>query len=446
MLYITQMYLVSAIIWIPFSLFQWYFAWKHFSASKWFQFGIVLCFSAGATLRCIWLFAHAIEKSNVSLIYGWMLINRTAVLLQFTGLTLLMGLWSRSLILTKYMEKKLSVVDGPTFTPDKLGVQKKRVLFSGDVLEDAIGKVSVKSRRVKYMFINTFAWSVTYATTGNKDLFWSLVNGFMLASLSVIVAAGLTYIGLKSWYQLKYSENLSLQVANRTESTEQQRPVSLQAPGSTASTEVDDKKSTIRPASTGSTTTTKRVVSKQKNKESNWLVVQIYRFLYQRDLTRVDVRTEVVRTILQVMVVVNIFFFIRFFAYLYRNIVMREHLIPELGFQNDTMVCSIFLYQVPEFFPNMSIIIALSPSMFKKHPFLAYLCSCGVWVRSYERNTQADVPIYQMSTRILESINFDPDCRDSALSEDPYPEKISALVADESTISPMANTDGVTTL
>jgi hypothetical protein len=92
-------------------------------------------------------------------------------------------------------------------------------------------------------------------------------------------------------------------------------------------------------------------------------VVEFWRFIFRQNenhVHRLQIQKEVLRTVLLVSFVVALFFALRCYAFLYRPVIEhRFHAPPEPLVQ--TVVYPWFLYQFPEFFPNLFIALGISP-------------------------------------------------------------------------------------
>jgi hypothetical protein len=101
--YDSSVCFVSGIIWIPYTLSLFYLFREHQLRKKYPQNVIVLLMAFGSCFRCVWFFFSKADSEKI-----WMLvINRVAILLQFTALWILILMWYRALQITQISYTKL---------------------------------------------------------------------------------------------------------------------------------------------------------------------------------------------------------------------------------------------------------------------------------------------------------------------------------------------------
>lgn len=88
---------ISGVLWVPYTFFLFYLFYEHHVREKFPQNMIMLLLAMGSVVRTVWLFgAHAYQPS-----IPFLILNRLAILLQFTALAVLILMWLRALQITK---------------------------------------------------------------------------------------------------------------------------------------------------------------------------------------------------------------------------------------------------------------------------------------------------------------------------------------------------------
>ena len=85
--------LLSGLVWIPYSLLMLYLFIEQYRFKRFPQHAINLCLFLGCCCRTIWFFGYEDLRATEALVY----LNRIAILLQFSALSILMMMWSRVL-------------------------------------------------------------------------------------------------------------------------------------------------------------------------------------------------------------------------------------------------------------------------------------------------------------------------------------------------------------
>lgn len=100
--YSTSVNFISGIIWIPYTMFLFYLFWEHHKREKFPQNLIMLLLAIGAIFRTVWFLGYRMYQSAL----GFLIINRIAILLQFTALSVLILMWMRALKITRIAYSK----------------------------------------------------------------------------------------------------------------------------------------------------------------------------------------------------------------------------------------------------------------------------------------------------------------------------------------------------
>lgn len=88
---------VSGVLWIPYTLFLVYLFYEHHKREKFPQNLIMLLLAVGAAFRTVWFLGCRLYQTTI----GFLVINRIAILLQFSALAVLILMWMRALKITQ---------------------------------------------------------------------------------------------------------------------------------------------------------------------------------------------------------------------------------------------------------------------------------------------------------------------------------------------------------
>lgn len=89
---ITWIYFVSALLWVPYTFYLFYCFWQSRKRNLFPQAFIHFLLAMGTAVRCIWFYLAAYYVGSP----GIDTLNRIAILLQFSAVTLVMLMWSRA--------------------------------------------------------------------------------------------------------------------------------------------------------------------------------------------------------------------------------------------------------------------------------------------------------------------------------------------------------------
>ena len=108
-------YETSGILWIFLTLFMLYLTYEHVERNKFPQNVIIFLLAINMAVRCIWFFNY-IKHGDLLIM---LIANRTAILLQFSALSILILMWIRALHLTAMADKieRLSITTQALETP-----------------------------------------------------------------------------------------------------------------------------------------------------------------------------------------------------------------------------------------------------------------------------------------------------------------------------------------
>lgn len=347
----SWVFFISAIIWAPYTFLMFYLFWEHKKRNQSPQWSIVLYLACGTALRCCWFFLYPYYGGSIALVF----MNRIALLMQFSAISLLMLMWHRALTVTSAIDRKQGRsrsssraidVDVGQIPPPLNSVHEMRIsslsrMNSVDRRHELENKRNViaKSRqrllRLKMMWVgaNAFAWVTVLVTilasflvSENRSLLYS-INLICVSFICLLVNLGIIYVGLIFFgrlqselspvYMLHGSEDTSPQLSHRS-----------------------SRKSDNRCCG------------------SCYLPLLQFRVLFfsQKDTFRMQV--EVLRTVFYVSITVAVFFFLRSLCFLYYPIVVLQY---NENWQIGNIIYPLFFYQFPEFFPNLVIAVGISP-------------------------------------------------------------------------------------
>ena len=98
---ITWIFFFSFLFWIPYTIFMFYLFYEHNIRKQYPQDFIILLFAVGCLCRCLWFGLY----SDFGHYNAMQVLNRVAILFQFSAISLLLLMWSRALKVSEDVDK-----------------------------------------------------------------------------------------------------------------------------------------------------------------------------------------------------------------------------------------------------------------------------------------------------------------------------------------------------
>lgn len=321
---------VSSIIWVPYTILMFYLYFEHKSRKQYPQDMILLFLFLGTLCRAIWLFIYPYYTDYVLV----MLLNRFALLFQFTAMCLLMLMWNRALKVTSSLDTKIAILAArekrskESVLRDALVVNEITKHRTELIQEQINLDQSLHMKRVLLTIINICAYLFIIITCfiGIQYDIWYTANLVAISVISLLVDVGIIKVGIDNWIRLKKELKPIYQHTN----TEEADDVNISS----------DYFCGLRLLfqyiwNAGS--------SRRKNDNDIGLKLQ----------------AQVIRIVIIVSVTISCFFFVRFFCFLYYPVFVHHYTTSDYGFGN--ILYPMFFYQLPELLPNLVIALGISP-------------------------------------------------------------------------------------
>jgi hypothetical protein len=283
----------SGIAWIPYCLLLLYLFHEHNVRHRFPQNLILLFLSISGIIRCIWyLFYDPYGPQPVGIV-----INRIAILLQFTALSILLMMWSRALKITQNIDK-INTINPAPMTP----TERLQAIRAANE-QTLVNKKNIQSQNC-YMyitiFINVLVWFVILVTIiFNHYEGWYNVNLIILSVMCLIEGFFTLGVGIRT--SLKLQAELAPIYQSNTILNNQYDANNIAA----------SRKN-------------KMTVSCPKYYCGCGLV-RLFRFIFSSKTNNqyrgLQMQREVLKTLLSVTSIVCFFFTIRSFSFLYRPLV-----------------------------------------------------------------------------------------------------------------------------
>ena len=214
---------VSAIVWAPYSCLLFYLFSEHYARSRNLQSNILFLFACGAVFRCVWFFID-----NKIYYVTTEVINRIALLLQFSGLSLLMLMWTRAIAISKMTDSAFQE-SGETSNIESrengLGdsmIQKMRRYQ--EATQAVVAKLRSMNSFQHYLIfavvVNLMVWGFVLGTLADTSYLWYNINIIGISIACFAVAVGTLAVGL--WVSTSLHVALSpVYIANGNSNTYQ---------------------------------------------------------------------------------------------------------------------------------------------------------------------------------------------------------------------------------
>ena len=298
-----QEILISGIFWIPYTLLLWFLFYEHILRSRNTQSLILLCLALGALFRCVWFFCYFSFVNYVAS----EIVNRFAMLFQFSGLSVLLYMWLRAISIAKltdtaYNESSRTMVAISKQTVDPKD-RKNRLQRYQEANQAVLDKVAGgKSYQLYYRItvaVNVLAWAFVLGTLAITTKMWYNINIISISIACLGLAICTLLVGLR--VSLALHEAL--------------KPVYLSSGG----TPGYSQEQTPRCACMG------QYGARCEHLLGCCGLCSLYAFIfdYQQSDTRqgLQMQREVLKVILSVSTITSLFFLVRSFAFLYRPVV-----------------------------------------------------------------------------------------------------------------------------
>lgn len=358
---------ISAFVWIPYTIFFWYLYYEHKSRKQYPQYFIIQFLALGCTCRTVWLFIYPYSNGV------WMkVLSRLAMLLQFSAISLLMLMWDRALKVTRQMDRGLKMRNTDASGRESAISRTLRLLAQPPStrlkttheteIDAETGTVSLSSqapsqspseyevrreldedsherKRVAWMVVNIVAYLVLIGSViiQTTELVYQ-INLCCIGVLCLIVDVGILKVGLSAYFRLR----------------KELKPVFMNSSSQDASIN----------ASGGTERSKCRTIL-------SYCCCGLDSFLFNWDNVSAGggvggaqsvlrMQAQVIRVLLWVSFTVAIFFLIRAFCFIFFPL-DPQSVIFNQQYRVGQVTYPLFLYQFPEFFPNLAIAIGISP-------------------------------------------------------------------------------------
>lgn len=191
---------VSAIVWVPYSFLLFYLFREHYSRSRNMQSNILLFLACGSVFRCVWFWID----TNVYYVYSEV-INRIALLLQFSGISLLMLMWSRAIAISKMTDVAYNEsADAHTVENgrDTVMVDSRtlRIQRYQEATQAVMSKLSNMNRFQHYIvfavIVNIAVWAFVLCSLSSTTYLWYNINIIAISVACMVAALGTLLVGL----------------------------------------------------------------------------------------------------------------------------------------------------------------------------------------------------------------------------------------------------------
>jgi hypothetical protein len=284
--YTEEVNFISGFLWIPLIFLFAYLFYEHQVRKKFPQNVILFLLLVNTVLRCIWYFLSIDLRNEV---YTFV-INRTAILVQFTAVSLLMLMWLRALQITR-LAYDLSHRHHEQHQNAQRGIQ------SAPVDEATIRWEAEKKEKFRIrvaIFCNVTVWCFILGTCAAalRNYDWYDANIILISILCLLEAVITLAIGLKTSLMLQ-RELAPVFLANNNNNL------------------TNDTKS-------------KNMGCLQSTKElcgcSDLYSLYLLFFSKTESALGLQLQRDVLKTLLNVTLVVFVFFLIRSFSFMYRPV------------------------------------------------------------------------------------------------------------------------------
>ena len=294
---------ITAVVWIPYSFLLFYLFREHLARSRNLQSNILLFLTAGTIFRCAWFWVAGNIYYRVAEV-----LNRIALLLQFSGLSLLMLMWSRAIAISKmtdiaYQEnhaEEAALENGRDASMFDTRLQRYQNAAQ-EVMSKLTNMNTFQSYIVITVIVNFIVWAFVLGSLASNTYLWYDINIIGISIACLLVAVGTLYVGLRV--------SIALHVALK--------PVYLSSGGTPGYSQEQ---------------TPRCVCMGQYGARCEHLLgccglCSLYAFIfdYQQSDTRqgLQMQREVLKVILSVSTITSFFFLVRSLCFMYRPIILE---------------------------------------------------------------------------------------------------------------------------
>lgn len=300
-------FFVSAIVWVPYTALLFYLFSEHYTRSRNLQSNILLLLASGSVFRCAWFFID--DK------VWWItseIVNRIALLLQFSGLSLLMLMWTRAIAISKMTDIAFQESGGTETNSMENGRDavlvdrlKLRLQRYQEATQAVMNKLTSMNSFQHYIIItvlvNVVVWGFVLGSLAEQTEMWYDINIIAISVACVVVAVGTLFVGL--WVSTALHVTLS--------------PVYI----SNSSNATYNKEQVSRCVCMGRYGATCEYVMGCCG------LCSLYAFIfnYNQSDTRqgLQMQREVLKVILSVSTITSLFFLFRAFCFIYRPVIEK---------------------------------------------------------------------------------------------------------------------------
>jgi hypothetical protein len=298
--------LVSAVVWVPFTILLYYLCREHVTRVRNLQSAILILLALGSTFRCIWFFFYF---SFVHYIVSEA-INRVALLFQFSGLSLLMYMWVRAISIAKLADtaynetaKSLVALSRERVAPKD---RKSRVQVYQEVNQAVLARIAGGDSYYSIYLIVTVAanvvvWCFILGTLAITTNAWYDINIISISVACFILATATLLVGVQ--VSLALHEVLS--------------PVYMSTEGATG----------YRQEQTPTCVCMGRYGARCERVLGCCGLCSLYAFIfnYNQSDTRqgLQMQREVLKVILSVSTISSLFFLLRSLCFMYRPVIQE---------------------------------------------------------------------------------------------------------------------------
>ena len=304
--------LASAIIWIPYTLLLLYLFFEHYRRSRNLQSQILFLLFMGSAFRCSWFwFYFAYVHYIVAEV-----VNRIALLFQFSGLTVLMLMWIRAISIAKLTDtaynetsknlialSKATVAVGVKDKAIRSQERRNRVQRYHEASQAVLTKIAADNLFRRFYFITAVAnlavWVFVLASLSDDSELWYDINIIGLGLVCLIIAISTLFVGVRV--------SLALHVALS--------PVYMSTDGAAAY----NQEQVLKCVCMGRYGATCEYVMGCCG------LCELYSFIFNTNKsdTRqgLQMQREVLKVILSVSTITSVFFLIRSFCFMYRPLI-----------------------------------------------------------------------------------------------------------------------------
>jgi hypothetical protein len=199
---LQQEFFVSGIIWIPYSLLLFYLFCEHYVRARNLQSNILLLLTIGAVFRTTWFWV----KLQIYYVYAEF-INRIAMLLQFSALSLLMLMWNRAIAISKLTDvvfAKDAVHDSQNNSDNLKNYSRARVMLEKykAATQSVFGDTNAFKSYFQFssllaLLVNISVWGFVLGSLASNTYLWYNINIIGISMACLLAAIGTLFVGLR---------------------------------------------------------------------------------------------------------------------------------------------------------------------------------------------------------------------------------------------------------